>query len=99
MSTTIAAMRSVPVKRYCALAAVALFATAASASPPIPDPAAPATAKFESRRQVLAGDHLYMIGNAGNAGNENHDFAAARSVMPLFDDGFENLDISHVAER
>jgi uncharacterized delta-60 repeat protein len=38
-------------------------------------------------QQVLHGDYLYMVGSAGS------DFAATRAVLPMFADGFENVDV------
>lgn len=50
-------------------------------------PAAP-VARFENLQQILAGDYLYMVGDVTNADN-HFGFAATRTVMPLFVDGFE----------
>lgn len=52
------------------------------------DPAGPPQAIVESHRQILDGDHLYLIGNAANASNRQ-EIAVRRTVMPLFADGFD----------
>lgn len=45
-------------------------------------------AKVASRHQVLAGDYLYMVGSTVNA-TGHADLSAARTVLPLFQDGFD----------
>jgi uncharacterized delta-60 repeat protein len=51
-------------------------------------PGLPGMAKVASHQQVLAGDYLYLVGyNVNGAGHP--DLAAARTVMPLFADGFD----------
>ena len=53
------------------------------------DPNGPQTTRVASQQQMLAGDHLYMVGSALNAGN-GLDFAATRTTLPLFADGFDD---------
>jgi uncharacterized delta-60 repeat protein len=61
-------------------------------------PSAPQTAKVESLQQILAGDHLYMIGDSLNAASRL-DFAVTRSVLPLFVDGFDHRPVPPVPSR
>lgn len=42
------------------------------------------------RGQILAGDHIYMVGSAVDTAHTRYDFAATRTVMPLFANGFEH---------
>ena len=57
-----------------------------------------ATPNVRSRQQILAGDYIYRAGDSVNTGGHS-DFAAARALMPLFADSFENPNVSRPARR
>ncbi len=52
-------------------------------------PGSPEETIVMGRQQILAGDHLYLVGSALDGATSRYDFAATRTVLPLFANGFE----------